>query len=490
MKRGNASFGTIMSVFGAILIACGIAWLIAQNWNQFSGTVKILIMVILTGSAYTAGVVLKEKAYPKTGRTLLILGALLYTLSIFLIAQVFSVDISLQGNTWLLLLAIVGVLASAYLFEEPYTLLIGLLELLIWIVMQYASIAEKTNEFSAGMLALAFLAVGVLFWGLDLWHRATHHGFAKVYRMFTVFYVLIFAYILSFQMLLPSLWAENVTTSQIMFVSGIALLGIIVAGAGIIKKHSLQTKELTGFIIAMLLILTVIGASFFVQNTVGRCDPMTCYEYNDATSCQSAPDNMQCEWKAEWNSCQEKNCWDKTTEETCLADEKLGCTWEQSKEEGICQPTDPARSNWEALSTHCNQYGNQYEMCSSQETCTWHVGGWLDNDAEVPGNLTVAWIWANLVLLALILGVIFYGTWSRESALINIGIGFFGLTILTRYLGFVVDLWGYTSLAIIFISGGIVLIFGGWGVEKWRRNLIASVKAPSVRSPRARKKKQ
>ena len=35
------------------------------------------------------------------------------------------------------------------------------------------------------------------------------------------------------------------------------------------------------------------------------------------------------------------------------------------------------------------------------------------------------------------------------------------------------DFWGYTSLALIFITGGIVLLGGGFLIEKWRRNLMA-----------------
>ena len=42
-KKG-ASFGTIVAVFGSILIALGIAWLIAQNWHQMPAPLKIIIL--------------------------------------------------------------------------------------------------------------------------------------------------------------------------------------------------------------------------------------------------------------------------------------------------------------------------------------------------------------------------------------------------------------------------------------------------------------
>ena len=51
----------------------------------------------------------------------------------------------------------------------------------------------------------------------------------------------------------------------------------------------------------------------------------------------------------------------------------------------------------------------------------------------------------------------------------------FGGNILTRYIGFIMDLWGYMTLSIIFISGGIILIFAGWLIERWRRKLVREV---------------
>ena len=86
------------------------------------------------------------------------------------------------------------------------------------------------------------------------------------------------------------------------------------------------------------------------------------------------------------------------------------------------------------------------------------------------------WIVINIAFIFLILAVIGYGTWQKSTQIINLGIVFFALDIVTRYIGFIMDLWGYTSLAIIFISGGIVLLVGGWFIERWRKNLIAKTR--------------
>ena len=76
-KKG-LSFGTIVAVFGSILIAVGVAWLIAQNWHQLPPVVKILILLAATSAAYISGTIFRVKGHQGISKSLLILGALLY----------------------------------------------------------------------------------------------------------------------------------------------------------------------------------------------------------------------------------------------------------------------------------------------------------------------------------------------------------------------------------------------------------------------------
>src|SRR3989344_4434075 len=97
-KKGDVSFGAIVATIGAILIAVGVAWLIALNWSDIPSALKVVILVFFTALAYVAGVMLRIHNYGKIGESLLFLGALLYTLSIYLIAQIFSLSTSMQSN--------------------------------------------------------------------------------------------------------------------------------------------------------------------------------------------------------------------------------------------------------------------------------------------------------------------------------------------------------------------------------------------------------
>lgn len=115
----------------------------------------------------------------------------------------------------------------------------------------------------------------------------------------------------------------------------------------------------------------------------------------------------------------------------------------------------------------------------------WNPGGsaflGFGRKQQVPLVIWAAWIILNIFFLLLILAVIAYGSWTKSHRIINLGIMFFSLDIITRYIGFMIDFWGYTSLAILFISGGVLLVVGGWLIEKWRRTLVTKAKTQTTR---------
>lgn len=363
--------------------------MIAQNWHQMPAPVKIIILLGATSGAYIAGTMLRIRNYPGTAKALLALGALLYTLSIFLIAQIFSTSTSFQGQAWLWLIAWVGVFVLSYIFDSSITLVIALIEFVMWLSTQFLAFLSNNlydlfdRGFYLGILAFYFLAAGVLIYGLSLWHRSKNHKFARVYQWWTAFYFLCFAYILSFQILLPLLWPKQSVTpaNLLIFLFFLAIVALAVLITGIIKSISNKTvenKEVMGVIGVVALLAILIGLTSFVSGQV---------------------------------------------------------------------------PSW------------------------WFFG----SHEKVSTTLWGLWIAANIVLILIILAVIFYGTWLKLPKLINLGIFFFSLDIVTRYIGFIMDLWGYTSLSIIFITGGIILLGGGWFIEKWRRNMIMKV-VPKTKS--------
>lgn len=387
-KKG-ASFGTIVGVIGAILIGLGVVWLLAQNWHQIPSALKIIILFAVTAAAYTAGTALKVRKYPGTGKALIVLGSLLYTWSVFLIAQIFSTSASIQGMAWLMLISWVGVIIASYMFESAVSMVLGLVGFVCWVNTQLMAFWIRGDFFGSGMFvpgifALVWLALSILFYGLSLWHRAKSNDFARLYVGWTGFFLLAFGYLLSFQTILPWLWPKTgtypISALAFLFVFGLLAIVSVVSGAAVSRgKNAVSQKELMWFSFAVVLLLALVGAASLVSKSI----------------------------------------------------------------EG----------------------GSYY-------------GGFFGGSSftNVPPQLWGIWIFSNVIFIVLILGVIGYGTWQRVPRLVNMGIAFFALDIIARYIGFMMDFWGYTSLSVIFITGGLLLIFGGWLIERWRRNLIAKAK--------------
>ncbi|MEK6894767.1 MAG: DUF2157 domain-containing protein [Nanoarchaeota archaeon] len=370
--KQSISFGGVVATIGSILIALGVAWLIALNWSEMPSALKVLILVISTLGAYTAGTLFRTHNHEVIGGSLLVLGALLYTLSIFLIAQIFNLSTSLQSNAWFLLLAIVGVLIASYIFSSSASLIIALFEFLVWISLQYLSFVSFGDGFSMGILTIIYLAVGIGLYGLTQIHKSIDHKFSRVYRYWSAFYILLLAYILSFQILLSFLWSDNfvLASNVLFFLVVISVLAVILAGVGIymsLVKNKLSSKETWGFIGLVLLYVLLIGLASLISG-----EPV---------------------------------------------------------------------------------YGG-----------------------PISGGLLVMWLFDNLLFIVVILSVIGYGTKHHSVKIVNLAIAFFALDIITRYIGFIMDFGGQIGFAVMSIIGGIILIFGGWGIEKWRRKLIERTK--------------
>ena len=492
MKKQGTSFGAIVALIGSILISIGFAWLIAQNWHQIPSLLKIIILLGLTSGAFVAGTVLIKKDYLTVGKAILVLGSLLYTLSIFLIAQIFFVRGGWQGIAVLWLIAWIGVIAFSYIFDSSASLFIGLIEIIVWIVIQFLAFTEQTTA-SLGILAFYFLALGVLFYGLNLLHHYKEHRFARIYRWWTAFYFLAFTYLLSFQLLLPNIWPKEVTTPTsamlfLVFLAIIALAPLVWKITLVAKKKKPNFKEIYGFIGLVVLLIVLISSTSFVSGIVGTCNVKTCDQVSGQQSCEALPNYLKCQWEnnlcqdkscyrnADKNSCEKQSsctwygycnekfsCYTYTDESSCRSSPvNLGCTWEKS----YCYNKDP-----------CVSF-NSEKSCSQQSICNWYSQsyGGFGNNGNYPISLWALWIIVNLFFIGLIIGIIGYGTWQKMPSLINLGIVFFALDIITRYIGFILDFRGYVGLSVFFIIGGVLLLGGGWLVERWRKKLLASAK--------------
>ncbi len=189
-KKGETTVTGIFSTIGAVLISLGVIWFLASNWHQIPSIVKILILVIATSVAYFAGYKL-EAEHEIISQAMYMLTAILWTLSLFLIAQIFNLASTLQANANILLVALIGTTTLSYLMRSAPTLVVAIFTFEAWVWLQtLASVMAMEAAGFEGAFSLIILnqlaVTGTLF-GLALLHRAYKQEFAQVYTWWAAF---------------------------------------------------------------------------------------------------------------------------------------------------------------------------------------------------------------------------------------------------------------------------------------------------------------
>lgn len=75
----------------------------------------------------------------------------------------------------------------------------------------------------------------------------------------------------------------------------------------------------------------------------------------------------------------------------------------------------------------------------------------------------------NALLILGLLGLVFVGYFRGEETLINIALVIFGIDVVSRYFEFS---WGLLDRSFVFIGAGLVLLGGGYLLERGRRRVI------------------
>lgn len=117
--KGGLNFIRVVVTIGALLVGLGILSFIASNWDGITHWVKLLIIFGVFGGVNLAGYLLSDNN-PKTGRSFIYLGTLVYGAGIFLIGQMYNFG---GGFPTAFLLWSLGVLPIAFHLKDKYLML-------------------------------------------------------------------------------------------------------------------------------------------------------------------------------------------------------------------------------------------------------------------------------------------------------------------------------------------------------------------------------
>lgn len=472
-EKKSVKFISVIATIGAILIFIGFAWLIAKNWHQIPSALKVVILVGATLGAFTGGVLMKTNNHEGVGRSLLVLGALLYILSIFLISQTYHLATTMQHYTWMVFLAWTVIMLTSYLLDSKENLVLSMWIFFPWLIMQYyLSVMNKNIEFGFIMaFVFLFIGMGALLYGLSIIHKSLKHRFANVYQYWTVFYFLLIVFLLSFQMIIPFfvMGFEIAAMTPFVIIMIILCIAIFIIGAILGLKSQIITPKdilIVACIIIAIFILTLLPQ--VTKGTAGTCMIKSCYDYNTKELCESSPNEVYCEWTDKYSGkeyCAQINCYQYNNESECAL--QSGCKWQDT----FCSSVKLMETG-----AMCRNFDNEKQNCESDSLCQWHPIYPRMGSGNLTGGQYFLWILNNILLIGFIIFIVWYGQQIGDKKIVNLAIFFFVIDIISRYIGFWMDFSGYLGFSLLSIIGGILLILGAWLIPKWRRKLLDDTK--------------
>ncbi|MFH0888650.1 MAG: DUF2157 domain-containing protein [Planctomycetota bacterium] len=413
----------ILTILGVLLIGAGIIIFFAANWVKMANSLKLgTIFVSLIGS-YFLGYYWRYKRgnYPSLGASLIFLGAIIFGAGILLISQIYHLG---------------GKLPDAIMFWGIGTLLMA------WV---------------SGLIPILALS-SVLF---TAWSVLYVSEFTKPVYYYLVFMGLIFlfsyrrlsAFVIVLNILGVGVWLGTLASnwllstdpsfhcSYLIFVVLYFIFGILVYVAGYLNYFSLKTIRIAFWykllgILTILIILYILSFKGVITDFV--------YEFSKHPI-KSMPNILWCLTILSM---------------VALIIALVNILFRQSRNKSFSY-----------------RYPEGYEMLSlvflliflfftiNYPLKIMADSRWYFNSPAI----TYYAILFNMVSFALIIGTILVGYFNAEPSFIYIGLVFFVINLITRYCEYG---WGMMERSLFFIGGGIILLVGGFYLERLRRKLL------------------
>jgi uncharacterized membrane protein len=121
---------TVVAILGSILIGLGALLFFASNWQEIPVIGKMAIILLSTAFAYAVGYWLKYiKDYSKIGQAVILIGGILYGTGLFLVAQLFHTN---ANPATLFLIWAAGLLPLVLLLVDEWLMVLSTIVFAIW----------------------------------------------------------------------------------------------------------------------------------------------------------------------------------------------------------------------------------------------------------------------------------------------------------------------------------------------------------------------
>ena len=409
------------SVLGVLLLGAGVITFFAANWAVLP---KITKLIVLFGSMWMAyggaGFLLARRQWPQLGEAMLLLGVILFGANIMLISQTYHIDAHYPNGV---LLWALGGVVTAYLMKSQAAMIPGIALAVLWSGMETFGFYRSLHWPFVIVWGSCLPAIYRKSW-MPAWHVAL------VGLLFWSLFV--------FQHFTLSVheWGAGAPLylMQIYFLAylGMFLLGLVMATYSHLSPFSGVVQRYSAF--ASL-------ASFYA---------LTFPHLHRGVEWWGAGGRVRVAAQGPWVI---------VTLITLAAVIALAL-WHRVRTSNVDRP--PYLKWGDAL------LGLVIALIVANLFVT----------STYSGPVAIAF---NLLFLAGLVWLIFAGMHGNDRVLVNMAFLFFGLGLLSRYFD---TFWTLLDRSYFFMAGGLLLIGGGYLLEKQRRKLTGRIRAAPAQGGR------
>jgi uncharacterized membrane protein len=262
-KAGSGKLVTTITVLGSVLVGLGVILFIAANWSDIPRWGKLSIVFVSMLGSYGLGFSLRYEGgiYPKAGASLILLGSLIFGAGIFLIAQIYHINVHYPNGP---LLWGLGVLPLAYLLGFRTILSLAIADFLIWLGMESSVRIGADASGAAGPVVFIslFLMAGLALWATGLMHRgfSTLRKLSATYIIVGMFVTFSAGYFLTFDVFRGKFGSDGLTVFYLGVVSLFLISIIFYAVSG--EKESGWLQETVSLTVLMA---AAVGFALFYE---------------------------------------------------------------------------------------------------------------------------------------------------------------------------------------------------------------------------------
>jgi uncharacterized membrane protein len=156
----GVSFGAVLALMAAALVAAAILILIAANWEAFPRLLRVAALFLLIAGGYIGGAVLKLRGHSGWAEAAWLVAAASFGGALALIGQMYhlSGDEAQAVLVWCL-----GTAFAAAVLRSPHLTSAAVLLAVVWLL---------TPLMGEDFGGYGYLALAALLWGLGLWNRS------------------------------------------------------------------------------------------------------------------------------------------------------------------------------------------------------------------------------------------------------------------------------------------------------------------------------